>query len=226
VKCDLTSAIAAIPPGRPLVITDADGVLLQFTGCFERWLAERGLYLDLTAYQIEGGIRRQDDNTRLLDVECIALVDEYRADLDDLDPVDGACEALAELSQVASVVVLSNVNATQAKARLRNFARLGLSYPLIANDCGAGYLADKGAAVRALAAHARAKTFFIDDIPSNLADVAKAAPNVTLVHVVESEPLRVLLGSAFHAHCYAKDWREVQSFILERLNTCHPRPSA
>jgi hypothetical protein len=217
VKCDLTSAIAAIKPGRPLIVTDADGVLLKFTGCFEHWLDERDLYLDLTAYRLEGGIRRRDDNTRLLDVECLALVEEYREDLDDLDAVDGACEALAELSEIASVVVLSNVNAIQAKARLRNFARLDIAYPLIANDGGGGYLADKGAAMRALAAHARAKTFFIDDIPSNLADVAKAAPDVTLVHVVESEPLRVMLGSDFHAHCYAKDWTEVKRFILEAL---------
>ena len=216
-KCDLTSAIAAIPPGRPLIVTDADGVLLQFTGCFARWLEVRGLYLDLTSYRLEGGIRRQDDKSRLLDVETMALVEEYREDLDHLDAVEGACEALAELAEVASVVVLSNVNAIQAAARLRNFAKLGIAYPLIANDSGGGYLADKGAAVRALAAHARAKTFFIDDIPSNLADVAKAAPNVTLVHVVESEPLRQLLGANFHAHCYAKDWREVREFIIRAL---------
>jgi hypothetical protein len=217
VTCDLSSAIAVLPPGRPLIVTDADGVLLQFTGCFERWLAERGLHLDLNSYQLEGAIRRCDDDTLLLDVECMALVEEYRENLDDLDAVDGACEALAELSRVASVVVLSNVNAIQAKARLRNFARLGIAYPLIANDSGGGYLADKGAAVRALAAHARAPTFFIDDIPSNLADVAKAAPEVTLVHVVESEPLRLMLGSGFHAHCHARDWHEVQAFILRRL---------
>lgn len=217
VTCDLTSAIAKVPPGRPLVVTDADGVLLQFTGCFERWLADRGLYLDLTSYRLEGGVRRRDDNTLLLDVETMALVEEYREDLDDLDAVDGALEALAELSAVASIVVLSNVNQIQAKARLRNFARLGIDYPLIANDCGGGYLADKGAAMRALAAHARAKTFFIDDIPSNLADVAKAAPNVTLVHVVESEPLRQMLGSDFPAHCYARHWGEVRDFIAAAL---------
>ncbi len=215
--CDLTTAVKTIVPGRPLIVTDADGVLLQFTGCFARWLEARGLYLDLTSYRIEGGVRRQDDKSRLLDVETMALVEEYRDNLDHLDAVDGACEALADLSAVASVVVLSNVNAVQAKARLRNFAKLGLAYPLIANDCGGGYLADKGAAVRALAAHARAKTFFIDDIPSNLADVAKAAPDVTLVHVVESEPLRQLLGNDFHAHCYAKDWAAVKAFILGAL---------
>lgn len=216
-KCDLTSALAAIKPGRPLIVTDADGVVLQFTGCFERWLAERGLYLDLKTYRLEGGIRRLDDKSRLLDVETIALVEEYRENLDDLDAVAGACETLHALSEFASIVVLSNVNQIQAKARLRNFEKLGLPFPLIANDSGAGYLADKGAAMRALAAHARAKTFFIDDIPSNLQDVAKAAPNVALIHVVESEPLRQLLGNGFHAHCYAKDWAEVKSFILDAL---------
>jgi len=217
VRCDLSAAVARIAPGRPLIVTDADGVLLRFTACFARWLEERGLYLDLTAYRYEGAVYRRDDGTLLLDVETTALIEEYRENLDDLDAVDGAVEALTELSEAASVVVLSNVNTVQAQARLRNFARLGIDWPLIANDDGGGYLADKGAAVRALAAHARAKTFFIDDIPSNLAAVAKSAPHVTLVHVVESETLRTMLGTAFPAHCHARDWREVKTFILGRL---------
>lgn len=214
---DLTSALPRIAPRRPLVITDADGVLLCFTGGFERWLAVRGLYLDLTSYRLEGAVRRKDDNSRVLDVETTALVEEYREDLDCLDAVDGACEALAELSRVASIVVLSNVNHIQAVARMRNFKALGIDFPLIANDCGGGYLADKGAAVRALAAHARAKTFFIDDIPSNLDAVAKDAPDVTLIHLVESEPLRQILGTGFHAHCHAKNWTAAKRFILDQL---------
>jgi hypothetical protein len=217
VKFDLSSAIARIIPGRPLVVTDADGVLLCFTGGLERWLAERGLYLDLTTYRLEGAIRRMDDKSAVLHVETMALIDEYRQDLDSLPAVEGACEALAELSKVASIVVLSNVNHAQAVARLRNFKALGIDYPLIANDCGGGYLADKGAAVKALAAHARAKTFFIDDIPANLVAVAQDAPDVVLVHVVESEPLRTLLGTDFPAHCHAKDWPAAKKFILDQL---------
>lgn len=217
--CDLASALKTVTPGRPLIVTDADGVLLQFTGCFARWLEGYGLYLDLTSYRIEGAVRRRDDNSLLLDVETWALVDEFRADLDDLDAVDGAVEALSELSGLADIVVLSNVNQRQAAARLRNFARLGLDYPLIANDNGGGYLADKGTAVKALAAKAGAATFFIDDIPSNLADVAKAAPDVSLVHVVENETLRRMLGQSFPAHCHAKDWCEVAAFIRARLFT-------
>ena len=214
---DLSAAITRITPRQPLVVTDADGVLLCFTGGLERWLAERGLYLDLTTYRLEGAIRRMDDKSAVLHVETLALIDEYRQDLDCLDAVEGACEALVELSKVASIVVLSNVNHSQALARMRNFKALGIDYPLIANDSGGGYLADKGAAVKALAAHARAKTFFIDDIPGNLVAVAQDAPDVTLVHVVESEPLRILLGTDFPAHCHAKDWHEAKKFILDQL---------
>lgn len=214
---DLSNALRHVVPGRPLVVTDADGVLLCFTGGLERWLGERGLYLDLTSYRLEGAIKRMDDKTCVLHVETMALIEEYREDLDCLEAVDGALEALAELSKVASIVVLSNVNHRQAVARLRNFAALGLDYPLIANDGGAGYLADKGHAVKALSAKAAAPAFFIDDIPSNLADVAKAAPETKLIHLVESPLLRNLLGQNFPAHIHAESWDEAKTFILDSL---------
>jgi hypothetical protein len=217
VNFDLSSALAAVVPGRPLVVSDADGVLLCFTSALKHWLRERGFTLELTSYRLEGAVRRADDGTRLLDVETRALIDEYRADLDWLPAVAGACEALAELSQVANVVVLSNITYRQALARRRNLEALGLDFPLIANDGGTGYLADKGTAVKALAARAKAPAFFIDDIPSNLADVAKRAPEVTLIHLVESPALRDLLGTDFPAHCHAGDWAEAAEFILERV---------
>lgn len=214
---DLASALTSVVPGRPLVVTDADGVLLAFTGGLERFLAERGLYLELTTYRLEGAIKRLDDKSPVLGVETMALIEEYREDLDCLEAVDGAVEALAELSEIASIVVLSNVNHRQALARVRNFAAIGINYPLIANDRGAGYLADKGHAVKALAAKAKAPSFFIDDIPSNLADVASAAPHVKCVHVVESAPLRTLLGQNFPAHCHAEHWHDVKTYILDNL---------
>jgi hypothetical protein len=217
VKFDLASALAAITPGRPLIICDADGVLLCFTGGLDKWLAERGLYLDLTKYQLRGAIRRKDDGSPILDVETLALLEEFRADLDCLDAVEGAREALAELSQVASVVVLSNVNHGQAVARWRNFQALGIAYPLIANG-SSGFMAGKGDAVKALSARAGAKTFFIDDIPANLVAVADEAPDVMLVHVVESEALRQLLGTDFPAHCHAENWTAAKKFILEQLS--------
>jgi|GEM_PF-523275 len=214
---DLSSALATVVPGRPLVVTDADGVLLCFTGGLERWLKERGLFLDLTSYRLEGAIKRMDDRSAILHVETMALIEEYREDLDCLEAVEGAVEALAELSKIASIVVLSNVNQKQAVARMRNFAALGINYPLIANDAGSGYLADKGVAVKAMAAKAAAPTFFIDDIPANLIAVGNAASQVKLVHIVESEPLRDLLGTDFPAHCHAETWTQAKEFILTNL---------
>jgi len=214
---DLSSALATVVPGRPLVVTDADGVLLCFTGGLERWLKERGLFLDLTSYRLEGAIKRMDDRSAILHVETMALIEEYREDLDCLEAVEGAVEALAELSKIASIVVLSNVNQKQAVARMRNFAALGINYPLIANDAGSGYLADKGVAVKVMAAKAAAPTFFIDDIPANLIAVGNAASQVKLVHIVESEPLRNLLGTDFPAHCHAETWTQAKEFILTNL---------
>lgn len=215
---DLSTALASVTPGRPLVITDADGVLLCFADGLDRWLRDQGLYLDLARYYgLRGNIRRLDDHETVLDVEAFALVDEFRRDLDHLEAVDGACEALAELAKAASIVVLSNVTESQAVARQRNFAALGLTYPLVANDGGGGFLAGKGAAVRALATRAGAKTFFIDDIPANLASVAQDAPDVTLIHLVESAALRKLLGQSFPAHCHAETWQEAKEFIFDQL---------
>lgn len=214
---DLASALATIVPGRPLVVTDADGVVLCFTAGLDQWLRERGLRLQLTSYQLRGSIRRIDDGSPILDVETMALLEEFRADLDSLEAVDGAREALAELARLANIVVLSNVNPGQALARRRNFEALGIDYPLIANDAGHGFMSGKGEAVKALAARAGAKTFFIDDIPANLIAVGEAAPEVMLIHLVESETLRRLLGSDFPAHCHAEDWAAAKAFILGQI---------
>ena len=208
---DLSKALAGLRPGRPLVITDADGVLLQFVAGFERYLARHDLYLDLTSYRLHGNIKRRDDGTAVLDVEATVLIEDFRANLDDLDAVEGAREALAEIGRLADIIVLSNVNETQAPARLRNLLSLGLDFPLVINQ------GSKGPAVKALAARAAAKCFFIDDVPAHLADAANAAPDVYLIHLAESARLRDLIALSFRAHCYATGWQEAKSFILEHL---------
>lgn len=208
---DLSSALADLTPGRPLVITDADGVVLQFVAGFERYLARHGLYLDLTSYRLHGNIKRQDDHTPVLDVEATVLIEDFRAELDSLEAVEGAREALAEISRVADVVVLSNVSETQAPARRRNLLSLRMDYPLVINQ------GSKAPAVKALAARAGAKSFFIDDVPSHLADAAIAAPDVYLIHLAENARLRELIALSFRAHCYATGWHEAKSFILEQL---------
>lgn len=208
---DLSSALARLTPGRPLLIVDADEVLLRFVDGFDRFLGRQGLFLDLTSYRLHGNVKRKDDRTQILDVEVTALLDEFRRDLDSLDIVEGAQDSLRTLANHLDIVVLTNISATQAVARVRNFASLGLVLPLVANS------GLKGEAVRTLAARAGRPSFFVDDIPQNLASAAAQAPDVTRIHLIGDARLKPLLPPAEHAHFRADGWKEAEAFIAEKL---------
>ncbi|MGN6148925.1 MAG: hypothetical protein ACTHPD_10335 [Rhizomicrobium sp.] len=197
--------------GKPLLIVDADEVILRFADGFDRFLAERELFLDLTTYRLHGNVKRKDDKTPVLDVEVTALLDEFRADLDWLDAVEDAVAALHGLAPLMNIVVLSNVSETQAPARLRNFEKLGLPYPLISNS------GPKGPFVKALASRVKGPAFFVDDIPMHHASVAEGSPDVLRIHLIGDERLKPLLPMTPHAHLRAETWRDADAFIRARL---------
>jgi hypothetical protein len=204
-------ALARLNPSRPLIIADADEVILRFVDGFDRFLRERGMYLDLTSYRLHGNVKYLSDQVAVLDVEVTALLDEFRQDLDCLQAVDGACQALTRLSLVADVVVLSNITEAQAPARRRNLQSLSLDFPVIANS------GPKGPAVKALAARTSAAAFFIDDLPQHLASAAELAPKVFTIHLVGDHRLKGLLPVPIHANCHADDWAAAEAFIAARL---------
>ena len=209
----LGAALARLEPGRPLVIVDADEVVLRFVDGFDRYLRRQGLFLDLVSYRLHGNVKRIDDHAAVLDVEVTALLEEFRSDLDWLEPVEGARDALAALGARAQTAMLTNITPAQAVSRARNLSALGIDCPVIANS------GPKGTAVRHLANRASAPAFFIDDIPHHLTSVAEIAPQVFRIHLVGEERLKPLLPPAKDAHLYAPDWGAVQRFIEERLDS-------
>jgi FMN phosphatase YigB (HAD superfamily) len=206
------AVLARLVSGRPLVIVDADEVLLRFAEGFDRFLREEGLFLDLASYRLHGNVRRLDDRTAILDVEVTALLEEFRRELDWLEPVKGARESLSDLAKSASIVVLTNIAPEQAVARTRNLAALGFDFPLVANT------GLKGPAVKHLANRAAAQVWFIDDIPQHLASSAEHAPDVTRIHLVGDAQLKPLLPPSPHANLYAEDWAAASAFIQNHLN--------
>jgi FMN phosphatase YigB (HAD superfamily) len=208
-KPDFHTSPETVPvsPERPLLIVDADEVLLRFAEGFERFLNTRALYLDLTSYRLHGNVRRAEDDTALIDIEVTALLDEFREELDSLEAVEHAREVLHELEPLLQVVCLSNVSAAQAPARLRNFAGLGFDFPLLVNS------GPKGPAVRALARRGGRPCFFIDDIPHHLKSAAEHDPEVLRIHLIGDDRLRPLLPPAEHADLRAESWREAGEFI-------------
>lgn len=196
---------------KPLLIVDADEVILRFADGFDRFLAQRELFLDLTTYRLHGNVLRKEDRTPVLDVEVTALLDEFRAELDWLEAVEEAESVLHGLAPLMNIVVLSNVSEAQAPARLRNFEKLGLPFPLVSNS------GPKGPFVKALASRVTGLAFFIDDIPMHHASVAEGSPEVFRIHLIGDERLKPLLAVTPHAHLRAETWREADAFIRTKL---------
>jgi hypothetical protein len=210
---DLTSALHRLTPGRPLLIVDADEVVLRFVDGFDRFLGTGGLFLDLVSYRLHGNVKRKDDGQPVLDVEVTALLDEFRRELDSLEPVDGACESLGRLAPRLDIVMLTNISPAQAEPRRRNLAALGLDHlPLIANS------GLKGEAVRTLSARAGRPAFFVDDFPQNLASAATSAPDVFRIHLIGDDRLKPLMPPAADAHLRADHWRDAEAFIDTKLS--------
>lgn len=209
---DIGAAQRRLTPGRPLVITDADEVVLKFVEGLDRFLAAQGLYLDLSTYRLHGNVKKLSDDTPILDVEVTALLDDFRRDLDSLELVEGAADALNTILARADVVVLTNITPDQAHARLRNLSGHGLHLPLVSNS------GLKGPAVKALAARSGRPTFFIDDIPQHLGSAAEHAPDVLRIHLVGDDRLKALMPPAPHAHLRAENWNEAAAFMARHLD--------
>jgi hypothetical protein len=205
------AATVPLAAGRPLLIADADEVLLRFAEGFDRFLRQRELYLDLVSYRLHGNVKRLVGGETILDIEVTALLDEFRAELDWLEAVEQAGEVLAGLKPLLDVVVLSNITPAQAAPRLRNLAALGFDFPLIVNS------GSKGAAVRALAQRAGRPVFFVDDIPQHLASAAESAPDVLRIHLIGDERLKPLLPPSPNADLRADSWRDAEAFIRAKL---------
>ncbi|MBM3490430.1 MAG: hypothetical protein FJX68_08265 [Alphaproteobacteria bacterium] len=202
----------SLDPGRPLIVADADEVLLQFVRGLEAFLADEGLYLELASFALTGNVRHRGSGEALAGTAVKTLIERFFAErMEEMQPVEGAAAALAALSERAQVMVLSNVPLERREARARLLARHGMPYPLVAN---AG---TKGGALAYLAGRVAAPIVFLDDIPHNIAAVALSAEAVIRVHFVADSRLARLLLPAADCHARHDDWPSARNFIEERL---------
>lgn len=203
-----------IVPGRPLVVSDADEVLLQFLGGLEVFLPKHGHRLDLTSYALTGNIKRAADGVAATHEEVSALLkDFYLTDGLNLQVVPGAKAALDGLARHCQVVVLSNVTPEAAVGRAENLKRHGIDYPVLSNSGG------KGKVLQMLGAAAQAPVFFVDDIAFHHEDVAKAWPDTHSIHFVADPRLFAMAKRAEPARLFTSSWPEAAAHILGTLGT-------
>ncbi|MCH8202479.1 MAG: HAD family hydrolase [Proteobacteria bacterium] len=202
----------ALEASRPLIICDADEVLVYFIGPLAAFLEENGAHLVLESFRLLGNIRHMETGKPLEKAPALALLDRFFSErVAACPPVEGAVAALEELSERAEIVVLTNVPIHARAARAAALADQGMAYPLIAN-AGA-----KGPAVTALSEQCRGPVIFIDDIPQNHASVAAHAARTHRIHFVADPRLRDLIGPAEHCHARIDEWPAAKDYILAYL---------
>lgn len=198
--------------GRPLIVSDADEVLLQFVAGLERYLETQDLWLDLQSFALSGNIKRRGTNEPVPAAEMPLLLDAFFASSTRaLEAVPGAATALAALSERAQIVILTNVPLEAKAQREACLVAQDIPFPVIANT------GLKGGAVRRLAERVEAPVIFLDDIPHNLASVAKAHVPAYLIHFIADPRLAKLLGPAKESHFHTTLWPEAHAFIDKTL---------
>lgn len=203
-----------IDPDRPIVISDADEVVLQFVAALEDFLAARprAMFLDLSSFALTGNIRYRDTSEPVPAADVKALLAGFFEErTEHLSPVPGAAEALARLAARAQIVILSNVPIGQRDARRRSLQRHGMDFPVIANS-GA-----KGPAVARIVSAITAPAFFLDDIPHNIASVARESAEVVRMHFVADPRLARLVDPPPDCHFHGGDWPTARAFIEVEL---------
>lgn len=201
-----------IDPERPLIISDADEVLLQFAATLEHFFGEHNLVLRFDSYGLIGNVRDRETGDPADGATLAQLLNEFFTHrVGDCPPVEGAVEALERLSRDAQIVILSNVPKAAAPAREASLRAAGLDYPLLANE------GVKGPAVKALREDHRARSVFLDDIPANLSSVAQHDADTHLIHFIADSRLRSLLPRAPEAHARIDEWAEAEDYIRAYL---------
>ena len=200
-----------LDPDRPLVISDADEVLLQFMRQFEVYLDRNEMWIDLSSFKLQGNIKYKGSD-EVVDMTNRNIIDDFfAAETLNFSPVDGAAEALTALSKEAQVIILTNLPIAQKNERQINLSEHGMDYPVIV---GSGL---KGPAVKSLGDKINAPLFFLDDIPHNINSVAEYVPMSGRIHMIADPRLSKLIGAGEGASARIDQWQEAQNWILEKI---------
>ena len=199
-------------PTRPLLIVDADEVLLRFAEHLEEFFITQGHELRLDSFQITGNVyERNTDIVASAETVKELIGAFFEQCVESVPPVPGAADALAALTSHYQIAVLTNVPQHCRERREKALKELGFEYPVLSN-AGA-----KGPAIKDLSTATNALTAFVDDLPPHHASVAKHAPDVHRVHFVADPRLAALIDKAEQAHTRIDDWQELEPYLRSLL---------
>lgn len=209
---NLADVIPKISPDAPLLIVDADEVLLRFVEHLEAFFESRGYELRLTSFQLSGNIFPIDGDEPAPPGMVKQLIAGFFEEcVDSVPAVPDASDTLRSLADAYQIAILTNVPHQFRQRREAALRDLGFNFPVISN---AG---EKGPAMQQLDTATGHQSVFVDDLPPQLASVATHAPDVHRVHFVADERLAALIGKADHAHVRIDKWHDLETHLRSLL---------
>ncbi|KFG88508.1 hypothetical protein BV98_003693 [Sphingobium herbicidovorans NBRC 16415] len=199
---------------RPLIITDCDEVLLHMVVPFREWLDEHhDVHFDMRERGFAEALRHKDSGIPLeRELVWQLLVGFFDTEMHRQKPISGAVEAIARLSRIADVVVLTNIGQRHHEQRVAQLATHGLDFPVHWNH------GPKGQPLAAIVQERRAPVaLFIDDLAEHHQSVAQHAPGVWRLHMVGEPEIAGEIDAAPFAHARIDDWASAEAWIAARM---------
>jgi hypothetical protein len=198
---------------RPLLITDCDEVLLHMVRHFGVWLREsHDIDFDYRGPDMFNAMTRANGERPSTEEMWGFLGGFFPAEMERQTLVPHAREALAALSEVADIVVLTNLQDHVREARIEQLDRFGIRHRVVTNQGG------KGDPVgRLVAEYGASVAVFVDDLAVHHESVAKQAPYVHRLHMIAEPDLAPNVPPAPHANARIDDWRQAQAWIADRF---------
>lgn len=126
--------------------------------------------------------------------------------------VPHAREALSALSDVADVVILTNLGDHNRQPRIAQLLGHDMDYRVETNQGGKG-----DPVARLMAEFGNPVTVFVDDLAMHHTSVATHAPAVHRLHMISEPDLARHMPPAPDAHVRIDDWQVAQTWIANRF---------
>ena len=203
-----------IDPNLPLMIFDADEVLVHFAEPFAIYIKKHNHRLHLTGYRLDNAIKKADtdevaDPDTAKDLVWGFINEETKSQ----PAAKGAPQALKKLQAYAQIIILSNVPNSVHDDRVANLKSLNMDYPLISNE------GMKGPAVKEILRNHKAQSFFIDDNPYQVESVYNDNQQTVCVHFSVCDLVKPYMPKAVGASIEPTSWEDLVAQLIGRLKS-------